>query len=80
MYTGTFGTLQYQNRLKTVDYGIFLYEQDGNKWILAPLYFWKVIHNPTENEAVAFIGINDPHETIPPVSFCEVGMERYFWG
>ena len=70
VYTGTYGNLQYHNQ------DIFLYEQDGQEWIQAPLYFWKVLHNSIDNEAVAFIGTNDPHEPSPPIPFCEVQLKK----
>ena len=66
VYTGTYGTLQYFN------HDMFLYGQDGHLWLQVPLYFWKVVHNPEENEAVAFVGVNNPHESNWPISLCEV--------
>jgi len=55
IYTGTYGT----------------YEMDGTKMYLArdasgeltmpvPLVFWKVVYDENNDEAVAFIGLNDP--------------------
>ena len=56
---GTSHTLQYRNskgRKTDVD----LYFEDK---ISLPCnkYFWKVVHDFEKNEAIAFVGINDPH-------------------
>ena len=36
----------------------------------APLYYWKVLHDPQTDTAVAFIGLNDPHATAAPAPLC----------
>ena len=36
----------------------------------APLYYWKVLHDPQTDTAVAFIGLNDPHATTAPAPLC----------
>jgi len=58
---GTSHTLQYKNskgRKTDVD----LYYKDVT--IPCNKYFWKVIHDVEKNEAIAFVGINDPHYDI----------------
>ena len=58
MIQGTSGTLKYKNsqgRKTDID----LHYKDT----AIPLnkYFWKVVHDVEKNEAIAFVGINDPH-------------------
>ena len=71
VYSGTYGFLQYNSTSNTPQ-DIVLYNEDGNEWIPAPKYFWKVVHNKETNEAVAFIGVNDPHSADEPEKFCTV--------
>ena len=72
VFTGTYGILQYNDTSSTRQ-DIFLYIQDSNEWIPAPQYYWKVVHNKETNEAVAFIGVNDPHTAEMPEEICTVG-------
>ena len=44
MYTGTYEWLSYPDEGK-VGRPILLYVEDGKRWIPAPKYYWKVIHN-----------------------------------
>ena len=58
---GTSHTLQYKNskgRRTDVD----LHYKDVS--IPCNKYFWKVIHDVEKNEAIVFVGINDPHYEI----------------
>jgi hypothetical protein len=50
---------------------IFLYTTDEKEWIPAPEYYWKVIHNVDTDEAIAVIGVNDPHTEAAPERLCE---------
>lgn len=75
--TGTFGILKLPD-VDGIDQDIFLYNEDGNTWIPAPLYFWKVVYSNARNEAVAFIGVNNPHESEPPVPICNVTFFNVF--
>ena len=43
------------------DVDIFLYLDGENQFIPAPKYYWKVLMNEAKKEAVAFVGLNDPH-------------------
>ena len=51
---------------------IYLYLKDDKKYIPAPKYYWKVIQNEITGEAVAFIGLNDPHseDILADEGFC----------
>ena len=60
VYTGTFGILEYPDQSNNKQ-PIFLL-QNGDKWhIPAPKYYWKLLLNEVTKEAVAFVGLNDPH-------------------
>ncbi len=39
--------------------------------IHVPLYYWKVLHDPDRKEAVAFVGLNNPHVEKAPATLCE---------
>ena len=69
VYTGTYEWLRYPDK-DGVEQPIFLYIEDGKRWIPAPKYYWKVIHNKATNEAVAFVGVNDPHTPERPEWLC----------
>ena len=58
---GTSHTLQYKNN-KGRKTDVDLYYKDVT--IPCNKYFWKVIHDVEKNEAIAFVGINDPHYEI----------------
>ena len=36
-------------------------DSNNNGLIPVPKYYWKVVHDPLSNRAVAFVGINNPH-------------------
>ena len=55
---GTSHTLQYKNS-KNRKTDVDLYYKDVT--IPCNKYFWKVVHDVEKNEAIAFVGINDPH-------------------
>jgi hypothetical protein len=40
---------------------------DKSHLIPVPLFYWKLVHDPEENLAIAFVGVNSPEifETIP---------------
>ena len=59
-YTGTFGTLSYNN----TELYLWYKKQRGSsitKAIPIPKYFWKVVYDKIENQGVAFVGLNDPY-------------------
>ena len=66
-YTGGFGILTLADT-KGAQKPIFLaFDANNNGLVPVPKYFWKIVHNPVSNRAVAFVGINNPHlTTVPP--------------
>ena len=70
VYTGTFGLL-YLPGTDNQNHPIYLYTQKGNQYLPAPLYFWKVLHNPVSSQAVAFMGLNNPYVTQSPKLKCQ---------
>lgn len=61
-YVGTLDVLSYPDSNNN-NAEIFLNYIVQPKSIPAPLYYWRVIHDPERNEAVGFLGLNDPHTT-----------------
>ena len=51
---------------------IYLYLDGESRHIPAPKYYWKILMDETSNQAVAFIGLNDPHadDIHPDEAFC----------
>ena len=72
VYTGTYDILQYPDKNKNMQ-SIYLMEKDNKWYIPAPKYYWKLLLNEVTKEAVAFVGLNDPHaDDIPPEqAFCQ---------
>ena len=60
VYSGTYGILEYPND-KNENTPIFILEDDGNWYIPAPKYYWKILLNEVTKEVSAFVGLNDPH-------------------
>ncbi|KOB76267.1 Alkaline nuclease [Operophtera brumata] len=63
IYTGTYGV----TTLMT-DYGhranIYLYNDENNNPVIpVPLYFYKVVYEPSTKRGIAFVGINNPYVT-----------------
>lgn len=63
IYTGTYGVTSLKN-----DNGhrvsIYLYNDENNNPVIpVPLYFYKVVYEPSTNRGVAFVGINNPYVT-----------------
>lgn len=54
-------------------------ELGSDSYLPVPKYFWKVIHNPTTNEAVAFVGVNDAHLTSKPSRICSNVCDQIVW-
>ena len=42
----------------------------SQKLLEVPKYYWKVVYNREANEAIAFVGLNNPHETKKPTLLC----------
>ena len=72
VYTGTFGILQYPDENENMQ-SIYLLEKDNKWYIPAPKYYWKLLLNEVTKEAVAFVGLNNPHaDDIPQEeAFCQ---------
>ena len=49
------------NNLNDVAIYLYLGENGEERHIPAPKFYWKVLKDETKNQAVAFIGLNDPH-------------------
>lgn len=60
IYTGTYGVLKYG---KTE---IFL----SDDLLPVPAYLWKIIHDEKENQAIALVVANDPHNKLKLKSPC----------
>ena len=59
-YTGTFGTLSYNE----TELYLWYKKQRGSsvtKAIPVPKYYWKVVYDAKENQGVGFVGLNDPY-------------------
>ena len=72
VYTGTYNILQYPDKNKNMQ-SIYLMEKDNKWYIPAPKYYWKLLLNEVTKEAVAFVGLNDPHADDIPLdqAFCQ---------
>ena len=75
VYTGTSGLLQFPD-VNNNDQDIYLY---NSQYVPAPLYYWKVLHDPTTNTAAAFIGLNNPHATAAPTELCSNTCSQMAW-
>ena len=71
VWSGTYGLLSYPD-VNGNDVDIYIYVKNGKKYIPAPKYYWKVIQNGVTGEAVAFVGLNDPHskDILEDEGFC----------
>jgi len=75
VYTGTHGILTFPD-INNNSEEIFLY---NDQYIPAPLYYWKVLQDKTRNTAVAFLGLNDPHEKSAPIEVCQNRCAEMSW-
>ena len=78
VYTGTYGILSLRD-VNNSNKRIYLYNEDGNKFLSSPLYYWKVVHNPDTNQAMAFVGVNNPYLTSSPTHKCTNVCDRLSW-
>ena len=71
VWSGTYGILSYPD-LNENNVDIYLYVEDNKKYIPVPKYYWKVIQNGATGEAIAFVGLNDPHseDILEEEGFC----------
>lgn len=44
-----------------------------------PKYFWKVVHDPSKDEAAAFLGLNDVHSEDVVTYLCENRCQDLTW-
>ncbi|CAB4067048.1 unnamed protein product [Lepeophtheirus salmonis] len=59
VYTGTASILNLLNeQCKPINIELF----SDRQYVPAPMYYWKVLYDPEANEAIAFIGLNNPYE------------------
>ena len=49
------------------------------KYLPAPRFFWKVLHDKYSNTAAVFIGLNDPHESVAPLELCPNRCAEMAW-
>ena len=75
VYTGTSGILQFPDTNNN-NQDIFLY---NSEYVPAPLYYWKVLHDADTNTAAAFIGLNNPHESVAPLEVCTNTCAQMSW-
>ncbi len=60
--TGTEGKLAVKAQKTNKDEELHLFENDnGDAFVDVPRHYWKVVFDRERNEAVAFVGYNDPH-------------------
>ena len=76
VYQGTLDILKYKEA-RGGETEIYL-DHAGVR-IPVPLYFWKVIHDPGKQEAVAFLGINNPYEHDMSQLLCENICHQLTW-
>lgn len=77
-YSGTHEYLKYPDSNNNPA-PIFLYTATGKQYVPAPLYYWKVLHDPSKNTAAAFIGLNNPHAVSPPKELCRNRCADMTW-
>ena len=70
VFPGTYGQLKFDGN------PMFLYK---NTHVPVPEYFWKVIEDPVDMKAVAFIGSNDIYLSSSPMLFCENVCSQIPW-
>eukprot|EP00088_Acartia_fossae_P004726 TRINITY_DN12039_c0_g1_i1.p1 TRINITY_DN12039_c0_g1~~TRINITY_DN12039_c0_g1_i1.p1 ORF type:complete len:466 (+),score=83.33 TRINITY_DN12039_c0_g1_i1:41-1438(+) len=78
IWTGTHGVLSYADKYGEMT-DIYLYLKDQTRYVPAPLYYWKVVYDPTTQTGAAFIGLNDPHATEPPTELCDNVCSSMSW-
>ena len=71
VWSGTYGVLSYPD-VNGNDVDIYVYVKGDKKYIPAPKYYWKVLQNDVTGEAIAFVGLNDPHskDILADQGFC----------
>ena len=72
VWTGTYGVLQYPDENGN-DVDIYLFLDGEKRYIPAPKFYWKVLLDESKNQAVGFVGLNDPHsdDIAADETFCE---------
>jgi hypothetical protein len=78
VFTGTHGTLTLPDTTGVLR-EVFL---DKRSLIPVPLFYWKLVHDPEENKAIVFVGVNSPrlYEQIPEdLIICPDICETYHW-
>lgn len=64
IYTGTYGVSSLKDHYgRSVD--IYLYSDENNNPVIPiPMYYYKVVYDPSLGVGTAFVGINNPHYTL----------------
>ncbi|KAJ8682139.1 hypothetical protein QAD02_017931 [Eretmocerus hayati] len=60
IYTGLHG-ISYLNDINGNRQDLYLHVNETHKAFPVPMFFWKVVHEPVDNLAVAFVGVNNPY-------------------
>jgi hypothetical protein len=80
VYTGTFGIVTLAD-INGVQQPIYLAFDNTTGLIPAPLYYWKLVHDPAANTATAIVGINNPWLNPVPSEaiFCPSVCQQIPW-
>lgn len=81
VYTGTWGVLHLTDNNNESQPIYLAYDKENNGLLPVPKYFWKVVHNPVDNTAIALITINNPHMTLVKKEdiFCPDVCNQVLW-
>lgn len=62
VYTGTHGVTTLPHEETGVATELYIYvDENNNKGLPVPQYYWKVVYNPDTQEGIAFVGVNNPY-------------------
>lgn len=78
IYSGGWGVLQL-NDINNNIVEIYLGLSEDQKVVPAPAVTWKVIHDEARQQAVAVVGVNNPHLTTAPTRLCDDLCDRLTW-
>ncbi|GFG35692.1 hypothetical protein Cfor_12773, partial [Coptotermes formosanus] len=81
VYTGTYGILTFPD-VKGIETELYLYVDDNNnKAIPVPKFYWKAVYDPKSQAGVVFVGINNPYLSNPQGDYliCNDVCSRLSW-
>ncbi|XP_069945785.1 uncharacterized protein [Cherax quadricarinatus] len=78
IFSGGWGVLQL-NDINNNIVEIYLGLSEDQKVVPAPAVTWKVIHDEARQQAVAVVGVNNPHLTTAPTRLCDDLCDRLTW-